>query len=133
MFSLHLSRTLVAVAVGAAFAGTAIAQPPDTSQTPNNPNPNNTNPPDATNPTGTNTDANNNPPEIQSEDELTTPLPEIGCSNAFNRATMAANKGDLITPRTFRGPDGVTSAAAIQRYHEDKVKVIPLEATTAGN
>jgi len=65
-------------------------------------------------------------------DELTTPLPEIGCSNAYNRATMAANKGDLITPRTLRGSDGVTSAAAVQRYREDKVKVIPLEST-AGN
>ena len=61
---------------------------------------------------------------------LTTPLPEIGCSNAFNRATMAANKGDLITPRTYRGADGTVSAAAVQRYREDKVKVIPLESTT---
>ncbi len=66
-------------------------------------------------------------------DELTTPLPEIGCSNAYNRATMAAEKGDLITPRRLRGSDGTTSAAAIQRYYEDKVKVIPLESTTSGN
>jgi type IV pilus biogenesis protein CpaD/CtpE len=66
-------------------------------------------------------------------DELTTPLPEIGCSNAYNRATMAVEKRDLIAPRTLTGSDGVTGAAAMQRYREDKVKVIPLDSTTSGN
>lgn len=63
-------------------------------------------------------------------DELTTPLPEIGCSNAFNRATMAAEKRDLIAPGTLAGSDGVTSGAAVKRYEEGKVNVIPLQSTT---
>jgi len=66
-------------------------------------------------------------------DELTTPLPDIGCSNAYNRATMAAEKRDLIAPGRLSGSDGTTAAAAVQRYEQDKVKVVPLESTTSGN
>jgi len=65
--------------------------------------------------------------------ELTTPLPAIGCSNAYNRATMAAEKRDLIAPGRLSGSDGTTAAAAVQRYEQDKVKVVPLDSTTSGN
>jgi type IV pilus biogenesis protein CpaD/CtpE len=60
--------------------------------------------------------------------ELTTPLPNQGCSNAVNLANMAESVRDLTDPRDFSGSDGVTAGAAVERYQDDKVKVIPLEA-----
>lgn len=61
--------------------------------------------------------------------ELTTPLPSDGCSNALNLASMAEDVRDLTDPREFSGSDGVTSVAAVDRYHEGKVVVVPLQTT----
>ena len=62
--------------------------------------------------------------------ELTTPLPSIGCANATNRATMAAEVRDLVAPRRFGGSDAVPSAAAVQRQREGKVITAPLGSST---
>ncbi len=62
--------------------------------------------------------------------ELTTPLPDIGCANAFNRATMAASPRDLIAPRSFGGTDATVAANAVQRLREGKVIVAPLQIST---
>lgn len=58
--------------------------------------------------------------------ELTTPLPEMTCSNAFNRATMAANPRDLISPEEFGGTSPTLAAAAVKRQAEGKVAHRPI-------
>ena len=59
--------------------------------------------------------------------ELTTPLPPIGCSNAINRATMAANKRDVVAPTGVLGPsDAGVDAKAVQRYRDGKVITLPI-------
>ncbi len=62
--------------------------------------------------------------------ELTTPLPNDGCSNAKNLAYMADHVRDLTDPEEFHGSEGVTSVAAIQRHREGKVITTPLGITT---
>ena len=39
---------------------------------------------------------------------------------------MADSVRDLTDPRDFGGSDGVAAVAAVERYQQDKVKVIPL-------
>jgi type IV pilus biogenesis protein CpaD/CtpE len=68
-------------------------------------------------------------PAMAQPNELSTPLPQLGCTNAMNRATMAAEKRDLIAPGALAGPDGGVSAAAVGRYREGKVTVAPLDST----
>jgi type IV pilus biogenesis protein CpaD/CtpE len=68
-------------------------------------------------------------PAMAQPNELSTPLPQLGCTNAMNRAAMAADKRDLIAPGALSGPDGGTSAAAVGRYREGKVTVAPLDST----
>jgi type IV pilus biogenesis protein CpaD/CtpE len=63
--------------------------------------------------------------------ELTTPLPDIGCSNAYNRAIQAADPRDLFRQRRLAGPDGGASAAAVARYQEDKVKTTALDMNSS--
>lgn len=59
--------------------------------------------------------------------ELTTPLPPLGCSNAINRATMAANKRDVVAPTGVLGPsDAGVDAAAVKRYRDGKVITLPI-------
>jgi type IV pilus biogenesis protein CpaD/CtpE len=59
--------------------------------------------------------------------ELTTPLPPLGCSNAINRATMAADKRDLIAPAgALKGSEGNVSAAAVLRHRQGKVITLPI-------
>jgi type IV pilus biogenesis protein CpaD/CtpE len=60
--------------------------------------------------------------------ELTTPLPNDGCSNALNLANMAEEVRDLTDPREFSGSDGVVAGAAVQRYRDGKVIVVPLQS-----
>ena len=40
---------------------------------------------------------------------------------------MAEHVRDLTDPRDFGGSDGVTAGAAVQRYREGKVIVVPLQ------
>lgn len=59
--------------------------------------------------------------------ELTTPLPPIGCSNAVNRATMAANKRDVVAPPGSLPPsDADREAAAVERLREGMVITLPI-------
>jgi type IV pilus biogenesis protein CpaD/CtpE len=68
------------------------------------------------------------PPEAQ-PDELTTPLPPIGCANAINRATMAADKRDLIVPRELVGSEAGVSADAVIRHRQEKVITLPIDVS----
>jgi type IV pilus biogenesis protein CpaD/CtpE len=62
--------------------------------------------------------------------ELTTPMPPIGCANAINRATMAANKRDLVAPTGTLGPVNAGIAAdAVQRERDGKVITLPIEGS----
>jgi type IV pilus biogenesis protein CpaD/CtpE len=63
--------------------------------------------------------------------ELTTPLPEIGCANAYNRATMVTELRDLFEPRPFGGTDSTVAAAAVRRLQEGKVITTPLDMSTS--
>ncbi len=66
-------------------------------------------------------------PSMTLAGELTTPMPVIGCSNAVNRATMAANKRDVVAPTGRLGPsDAGVDAAAVQRYRDGKVITLPI-------
>jgi type IV pilus biogenesis protein CpaD/CtpE len=65
-------------------------------------------------------------PPMAQPNELATPLPPLGCSNAVNRAEMAAEKRDLIVPRELRGSESGVAAAAVQRHREGKVITLPI-------
>lgn len=65
--------------------------------------------------------------------ELTTPLPNQGCSNAINLALEADRIRDLTAPRDFHGSEGVTSVGAVERLREGKVITTPLGLTTEDN
>jgi pilus assembly protein CpaD len=52
-----------------------------------------------------------------------------GCANASNLGLMVASPGDLVSGRSFSGPDAQPAAAAVQRYLTDRVK--PPPAVTA--
>jgi type IV pilus biogenesis protein CpaD/CtpE len=70
-------------------------------------------------------------PAQEIADELTTPLPMIGCSNQINLASMAADKRDPIAPvRELKGSEVATSVGAVLRYRNREVKVVPLGSTT---
>lgn len=61
--------------------------------------------------------------------ELTAPLPPIGCANAVNRATMAADKRDVVAPAGTLGPSNAgVDAAAVKRYRDGKVIALPVGA-----
>ena len=48
----------------------------------------------------------------------------LGCSNLNNLAVMVADPNDLVAGSTRLNADGATGAAAVKRYHDDKVKVL---------
>ncbi len=49
-------------------------------------------------------------------------MSQLGCANALNLAATIANPADLVGGRSLAGADGTREAAAIERYHSDKVK-----------
>jgi pilus assembly protein CpaD len=61
-----------------------------------------------------------------------------GCANATNLGLMVASPGDLVSGRSFSGPDAQPAAAAVQRYLTDRVKpppqptASPFSASTGG-
>ena len=61
--------------------------------------------------------------------ELTTPLPNVGCSNAFNLANMAAEPRDLFGRAASAAPTASPRGAAVQRYQRGQGQGIPLEST----
>jgi type IV pilus biogenesis protein CpaD/CtpE len=70
-------------------------------------------------------------PSQEVADDLTTPLPMIGCSNQVNLASMAADKRDPIAPhRELEGSEVATSVGATIRHRNGQVKVVPLGSTT---
>lgn len=46
----------------------------------------------------------------------------LGCATRNNIAHMVANPRDILHPQVLDGASGTTTAAAIQRYNEDKIK-----------
>lgn len=57
------------------------------------------------------------------------PEMSFGCATYTNLSTMVTDPADLAVPRSYGGADGTTSAAAVRRYHDDKVT--PLRGTTS--
>lgn len=49
----------------------------------------------------------------------------LGCANLSNLAAMVADPHDLIAGKSSTKADATTAAAAVQRYHDDKVKDLP--------
>jgi type IV pilus biogenesis protein CpaD/CtpE len=60
-------------------------------------------------------------------------LPPMNCSNEANLAYMASRPADLIVPRTLGPSEGTTSAAAVARHREDRIKLPDPVNTSAGN
>jgi pilus assembly protein CpaD len=48
-----------------------------------------------------------------------------GCANATNLGLMVASPGDLVSGRSFSGPDAQPASTAVQRYLNDRVKQPP--------
>ncbi len=60
-------------------------------------------------------------------------MSQLGCANAVNLAATIANPADLVAGRPLAGADGTREAAAVERYHADKVrKLIGEERKKAG-
>ncbi len=59
---------------------------------------------------------------------LLTPIPLMGCANAANLATQAADLRDLTAPRRLEGSDAFPSIAAVDRYRKGEVKITPLDS-----
>jgi pilus assembly protein CpaD len=61
-----------------------------------------------------------------------------GCANATNLGLMVASPGDLVSGRSFSGPDAQPAAGAVQRYLTDRIKpppqptASPFAASTGG-
>jgi type IV pilus biogenesis protein CpaD/CtpE len=60
-------------------------------------------------------------------------VPPMNCSNEANLAHMASRPADLIAPRALGPSEGVTSAAAVARHRQDRVKSPGTVTTSAGN
>lgn len=65
--------------------------------------------------------------------ELTTPLPVIGCANAVNLAGMADRTQDLFTPRPLGGMPAAAAVDAVRRYETGKVRVPGSYTLVPGN
>jgi hypothetical protein len=59
--------------------------------------------------------------------------PPPGCSNALNRANMAARPRDLTVPRELRGSEANAAGAAVERYRLDQIKEPEPLVSTIGN
>lgn len=57
------------------------------------------------------------------------PTMAFGCATYTNLSRQIADPADLATPRALDAPDATTSAAAIQRYHDNTVT--PLRKTSS--
>lgn len=73
------------------------------------------------------------PLTVPGEDVAPDIVPPMGCANAVNRATMAAEKRDLTAPRRLEGSDGQQAVAAIERYRAGRIVFAPLGSSTSGN
>lgn len=59
------------------------------------------------------------------------PTMAFGCATYSNLAAMVADPADLAAGRSLNGQDAADAAAAVDRYHDDKVKA--LRETTAAS
>ncbi len=59
------------------------------------------------------------------------PTSNFGCATAVNLGLMVASPADLAGGRTLAAADGQPTAAAVDRYLDDKVPPLPAEATLA--
>ena len=62
---------------------------------------------------------------VSASDDNSVERPELGCSNLTNLGAMVSDPRDLMRGSTTPYADGITSAAAVQRYNEDNVKPLP--------
>lgn len=67
------------------------------------------------------------------ETTMLVPFPAIGCTNALNRANMAAQLRDLTAPRVLGDGRAVTDVAAIKRYDEGNPRPVPWGISDTGN
>lgn len=69
-----------------------------------------------------------------SEETSLIPRPDMsfGCATYTNLSQQVSDPADLVAPRNYGGADAATSAIAIDRYHDDKVKR-PRRSTTTSD
>jgi type IV pilus biogenesis protein CpaD/CtpE len=79
---------------------------------------------------GTHGCPDSNPAGIGNTDE--SQMGGYGCADAYNMGQMLARPRDAAVGRPGGPADGTVSAAAIQRYHEGKVRTSVAGATSAG-
>jgi type IV pilus biogenesis protein CpaD/CtpE len=60
-------------------------------------------------------------------------IPPMGCTNAVNLASQAADLRDLTAPRRLEGSDAVVGVSAVERYRRGEVTVQPLETVSSGD
>jgi type IV pilus biogenesis protein CpaD/CtpE len=73
---------------------------------------------------------NYNPSAIGNPNEAS--MPGFGCADAYNMGQMLARPRDAAIGRPAGPADGTVSAAAVQRYHEGRVRAPQASATTSG-
>jgi pilus assembly protein CpaD len=61
-----------------------------------------------------------------STDFTNMPSSNFGCATATNLGLMVANPADLVSPGALGPADGMTSASAVDRFLNDRVKVPPI-------
>lgn len=60
------------------------------------------------------------------------PSMAFGCASYTNLSRMLTDPADLASPRAYGGADAATTAAAVDRYENDKVKPLKRSTTTSG-
>lgn len=65
------------------------------------------------------------------ETTMLVPFPAMGCTNALNRANMAAELRDLTAPRVLGDGRAVTDVAAIKRYDDGTLRQPPWDINDA--
>jgi len=59
-------------------------------------------------------------------------MPGLGCADAYNMGQMLARPRDAAIGRPTGPADGTVGAAAVQRYHEGRVRAPQASATSSG-
>ena len=63
-----------------------------------------------------------------SQDGTNLPMSNFGCANEVNFLRMVADPADLVGPRPLGDVDPVREVGAVQRYRQDKVRSLKVEA-----
>jgi len=64
-----------------------------------------------------------------SQDGTNLPMSNFGCANEVNFLRMVADPADLVLPRPLGAADPGREVGAVQRYRQDKVKSLKVEAS----